>query len=146
MDKIRLGDIYPELVKDLIRSEEKTLLERVRNKKNSLLDNKIDSIVKNDKIFNFIEANQNSKKFYIWSNATSVRINQILYNYNYQSKFEGIISRDDVANKKPSLEGLLKIQETFLIDKVDMLIVDDNKQNIQVLNENGYSAVFPSFF
>ena len=146
MDKIKLGDIYPELVKDLIKSDEKTLLELVRNKKNSLLDNKIDSIVKNDKIFEFIEANQESKKFYIWSNATSVRINQILYTYNYHSKFEGIISRDDVADKKPSLEGLLKIQETFLINKVDMLIVDDNKQNIEVLNENGYTAVFPSFF
>ncbi len=120
--------------------------EEIRNTKNKIFESKIHSIEKNIRIFNFIEEFNKEKTFHIWTNSNKYKVEKILEFNKHNETFATIISRDEVLNPKPNLEGIEIIRQRYCISTDDLIVIDDSEQNLNLLNKKGYLAKHPNIF
>jgi FMN phosphatase YigB (HAD superfamily) len=143
---IKKGKIFPELLYELDVDIDIMTVEEIRNTKNELFESKIYSIKENSRIFNFIRESSEEKKFHIWTNSTKYKVEKILEFNKYDEIFTTIISRDEVLNPKPNLEGIEIIKHKNSIKNDNLIVIDDSLDNINLLNKKGYIAKHPDIF
>lgn len=143
---IKKGKIFPELLYELDADIDIMTAEEIRNTKNELFESKIYSIKENSRIFNFIRESSEEKKYHIWTNSNKYKVEKILEFNKYDDIFTTIISRDEVLNPKPNLEGIEIIKHKNSINNDNLIVIDDSLDNINLLNKKGYIAKHPDIF
>jgi beta-phosphoglucomutase-like phosphatase (HAD superfamily) len=125
---------------------ENMMAEEIRHTKNKLFESKIHRIKKNIGIFNFIREFNKEKIFHIWTNSNKRKVEKVLEFNNCNDLFATIISRDEVLNPKPNLQGIEIIRQRYGINTDDLIVIDDSEQNLNILNKKGYLAKHPNIF
>ena len=143
---IKKGKIFPELLYELDEDIDIMTAEEIRTTKNELFESKIYSIKENSRIFNFIKEFSKDKKYHIWTNSNKYKVERILEFNKYDDVFTTIISRDEVLNPKPTLEGIEIIKHKNSIKNDNLIVIDDSLDNINLLNKKGYIAKHPDIF
>ncbi len=122
------------------------MAEEIRQTKNKLFESKIHRIKKNIEIFNFIREFNKEKLFHIWTNSNKRKVEKVLEFNKCNDLFATIISRDEVLNPKPNLQGIEIIRQRYGINTDDLIVIDDSEQNLNILNKKGYLAKHPNIF
>ena len=125
---------------------ENMMAEEIRHTKNKLFESKIHRIKKNIGIFNFIREFNKEKIFHIWTNSNKRKVEKVLEFNKCNDLFATIISRDEVLNPKPNLQGIEIIRQRYGINTDDLIVIDDSEQNLNILNKKGYLAKHPNIF
>jgi beta-phosphoglucomutase-like phosphatase (HAD superfamily) len=125
---------------------ENMMAEEIRQTKNKLFESKIHRIKKNIEIFNFIREFNKEKLFHIWTNSNKRKVEKVLEFNKCNDLFATIISRDEVLNPKPNLQGIEIIRQRYGINTDDLIVIDDSEQNLNILNKKGYLAKHPNIF
>jgi FMN phosphatase YigB (HAD superfamily) len=143
---IKKGKIFPELLYEIDADIDIMTAEEIRTTKNELFESKIYSIKENSRVFNFIREFSKEKKYHIWTNSNKYKVKKILEFNKYDDLFTTIISRDEVLNPKPNLEGIEIIKHKNSIKNNNLIVIDDSLDNINILNKKGYIAKHPDIF
>lgn len=135
------GNNYKNFLPLLVPQISEEEMEKIHNYKKQVYPRYLKYARKNELLFSIIQNMQNNFKIALVTTASRKNTEDILNTFNEKSRFDLILTQEDVIRTKPDPEGFLLALEKTNIRKKDAIIFEDSETGIAAAKASGISYV-----
>ena len=113
------------------------VLTAVHTDKKNLYASFLDRGVKNQPLFDIIEAVRETSKVAIVTTASRKNCYELLDQFGVRELFDLILTHEDITNSKPDPEGFIKAMRYFEVEPEETVIFEDSDVGLEAAKRSG---------
>lgn len=129
-----IGKHYKQFLPGLVNSEDMEIAHKL---KKSLYASNIKYAKENKHLFNIIDLISSEYYIALVTTASRQNVKDILAHFECESKFDLILTQEDVTTMKPDPEGFLLAMDKFKISKENTIIFEDSESGLEAARRSG---------